>query len=128
MKINFKNLQPYLLDTLSEVDCIYINPTFMELELQTTEGCVRFWADEENGEAKIKMEFSEIPNIRKRGCSEVITNTHLADITYTNLAVELYFENDTMIMFRLEPIVWYDEDETYSLDDLELKTYYTKIE
>lgn len=128
MKIDRKKLSKYVLDDLNEIDCIYFNPATYELCLQADNGCVRFWATEKNKKAIIKMEHSNKPKIEKRWCSEVITNTFLADIYVYDLAIEIYFEKDTCIMFRLEPLDFHDEGEPYCMDDLELKAHYGKIE
>lgn len=128
MKINKKNLSKYVLDDLNEIDCIYFNPNTYELCLQADNGCVRFWGYEEDNIAKINMEHSDIPKINKRGCSEVITNTFIAEFYISDLAIEIYFEDDSYIMFRLEPICFNDDNEPYCLADLELKAYYKQLQ
>lgn len=124
MKINKKKLSKYVLDDLNEITCIYVNHITHQLCLESDNGCVSFVATEEDNKAIIKMSYTDKVNVIKRWCSEVIVDTNIADINICDLSVEIFFEDDSIITFKLVPKVDKGEDYPYKFRELELVTNY----
>lgn len=124
MRINEKKLKRYLLDDLNEISCIYVNHVTNQLSLESDNGCVLFVATEENGRAIIKMKYTDNVEVIERWRSEVIVDTNIADINISDLSVEIFFEDDSIITFKLVPKEDNGKDYPYKFRELELVTNY----